>query len=270
MTDSPSNARTEVAREAGESAYRRTVDVVLTGLAIVLPLVVTIYVLQIAVNFIRKAFQPFIGLLQWIGVITAFEELWVGRVLQELGIYRDVFAFLTELIAAIVLVGAIVGIGFLAHLKYGELLIGKVDDLLVGIPGFGTLYKSFRRMGDAMVESDVDNFREVRLVEYPRRGTYLIGFETSKSPEAVHETLGEDEMMTLFLPLAPNPVMGGFLAHIPADRVHDVDMTVEEGIRTVITSGIAAGEESGSVARGETVDLSRFWRREQTKSPKSD
>ena len=40
--------------------------------------------------------------------------------------------------------------------------------------------------------------------------------------------------------------MGGYLAHVPADRVHDVDMTVEEGIRTIVTSGIAVGEDGES------------------------
>jgi hypothetical protein len=52
-------------------------------------------------------------------------------------------------------------------------------------------------------------------------------------------------MLTLFLPLAPNPVMGGHLAHIPEDRVYDVDMTVEEGIRTIVTSGVAVSEPAG-------------------------
>jgi len=52
----------------------------------------------------------------------------------------------------------------------------------------------------------------------------------------------ETDMVTLFLPLAPNPVMGGFLTHIPRDRVSDVDMTVEEAVRIVITSGIATDD----------------------------
>jgi hypothetical protein len=48
-------------------------------------------------------------------------------------------------------------------------------------------------------------------------------------------------MLTLFLPLAPNPVMGGHLVHLPEDRVMDVEMTVEEGLQTIVTSGVAMG-----------------------------
>lgn len=46
-------------------------------------------------------------------------------------------------------------------------------------------------------------------------------------------------MQTLFVPLAPNPVMGGFLTHLPDERVHDVDLTVEEGVQSIVTSGAA-------------------------------
>jgi len=49
-------------------------------------------------------------------------------------------------------------------------------------------------------------------------------------------------MVTLFVPLAPNPVMGGFLIHASRDRIFDVDMTVEEAARALVTSGIAAGD----------------------------
>jgi hypothetical protein len=57
-------------------------------------------------------------------------------------------------------------------------------------------------------------------------------------------------MKTLFLPLAPNPVMGGHLVHLPEDRVIDVEMTVEEGIRTVVTSGVAISDADGDGRSG--------------------
>lgn len=62
-------------------------------------------------------------------------------------------------------------------------------------------------------------------------------------------------MVTLFIPLAPNPVMGGFLTHVPTDRVRDIDMTVEAGVRSIITSGIASDESKAQVeaSNGENV-----------------
>jgi len=65
-------------------------------------------------------------------------------------------------------------------------------------------------------------------------------------------------MVTLFMPMAPNPVMGGHAVHVPTSRVHDVDMTVEEGVHSIVTSGVATGEGGiqtpsvGPPARGST------------------
>jgi len=62
-------------------------------------------------------------------------------------------------------------------------------------------------------------------------------------------------MMTLFMPLAPNPVMGGYVVHVPQDRVYDVDMTVEEGIRSIVTSGVATGDSDSKEYSGQLVDF---------------
>jgi hypothetical protein len=59
-------------------------------------------------------------------------------------------------------------------------------------------------------------------------------------------------MVTLFMPMAPNPVMGGFVIHVDRDRVVDIDITVEEGIQSIVTSGVAMG---GEPERGQTADL---------------
>ena len=86
----------------------------------------------------------------------------------------------------------------------------------------------------------------VLLVEGPGAESYVLGFVTGRSPAAVHEvtgddgTVGHDEMVSVFVPMAPNPVTGGVLAHVPRDRLPDVDTTVEEGVRSVLTSGIAS------------------------------
>lgn len=79
-----------------------------------------------------------------------------------------------------------------------------------------------------------------------------LGFETNRSPASVQSAANVDGMTTLFLPLAPNPVMGGFLAHIPDENVHDVEMSVETAVSHVITSGIATDEPSSGGFREVT------------------
>ncbi|UPV74808.1 DUF502 domain-containing protein [Halorussus limi] len=240
----------ETARETGELLYDGLLSVVVTGIAIIVPLVVTVWVLATIVEFIAGAFAPVVAVLEWTGLVSFLRSLWLGQFFAELGIYSAVFEYVPELVAVTVLLGSIVGVGSLAHVRYGERLVVAVDSALAEIPGVGTVYKSFRRVGDAMLGSEAENFEDVKVVEYPREGSYILGFETADSPEAIGDAVGEEDLVAMFLPFAPNPVMGGYLAHIPEDRVYDVDMTVEEGIRTIITSGIASGEGDGETAVG--------------------
>jgi uncharacterized membrane protein len=246
----------EAAKNAGHSIYRTAVDVVFTGIVVIVPLVVTIYILNAALEFIANALNPVIRLLQWAGVIGEIRGFVLVNFLYEVGIYSgNAVAFIAELVAIVVLVVVIVTVGLLARFQYGERVIDYFDYLITTIPGVGSVYNSFRRMGDAMLESGVEDFREVKLVEFPHDDVYVLGFETSRTPLPIQGAAGVEGMTTLFLPLAPNPVMGGFLAHVPDERVRSVDMTVEEAMRTIITSGIAADEPGGEFRALSTDEL---------------
>lgn len=246
------------AREAGQSLYEGTLDVLLTGVAIIVPLIVTLYVLSVALEFITNALTPFIELLQWLGIIQWFESVALIQLLIDLNIYSLVIDFLTELIAVAVLLGVVVLVGFIGHSHHGERVIGYVDLAITSIPGIGTVYKSFRRMGDVMLDNEAENFQEVKLVQCLDDEMYVLGFETSPSPATVEEVTGHDEMVTLFIPLAPNPVTGGFLTHVPKSRVMDIDMTIEEGVRSILTSGVASGDDSGEATRVTMGDLDQI------------
>ncbi|MDX1745866.1 MAG: DUF502 domain-containing protein [Halobacteriales archaeon] len=244
MTPDP-NSATIPAKEAGQSIYEETLDVLLTGVAIIVPLVVTIYILDAALGFVTDALRPVVGLLKWVGMIEALQRLNVIQFLIRMDVYGLVIDFLGELFAVLVLLGIIVVVGFVGRNRYGELVIDYFDLAIASVPGVGTVYKSFRRMGDVMLDDGSENFQEVRLVECLGEDIYLLGFETGQSPETVGESTGHEEMVTMFLPLAPNPVTGGFLAYVPRSRVRDVDMTIEEGIRSILTSGVATDDEAG-------------------------
>ena len=237
----------DTAQQAGKSIYRTAADVVLTGIVVIVPLVITLYILKAALDFIAGALRPFIQVLKAAGLIESVQNWGFVELLVTVGIYRNVVEFLTTVTAVFILGVIIVTTGLLARVRYGETLIDYFDRVIGAIPGVGSLYRSFRRMGDAMLESSVDNFQEVVLVEFPYDDVYVMGFKTSEAAGPLTVASGEEELTTLFLPLAPNPVMGGFLAHIPEERIMYVDMTVDEAVRTIITSGIATeSPESGT------------------------
>jgi uncharacterized membrane protein len=214
----------EQVQQASASVYDKIREAALTGVAVIVPLLVTLYVLSVAAGVMTDLLDPLV------------------IALEELGMTPNVSEFLVDLFGVATIVGITLLVGFAASFRSGERLLEYFDAALERIPGLGAVYKSFRQMSDVMLESDADNFQEVVLVEYPKDDTYTLGFRTTETPQPIAEAAGREDMETLFLPLAPNPVMGGFLAHVSADQVREVDMTVEEGIRTVVTTGVAVAE----------------------------
>lgn len=220
--------------------YETLRTALITGIAVVVPVLITIYVLTVAVGILTQVLGPFVQVFEQLGVPGFGSQL------------------LVELLAVIVLLGVTVLIGLLATFQRGQRAISYFDLLVERVPGLGSVYKSFRKMSDVLIESDSENFQSVVLVEFPHNETYTLGFKTTDSPEEITAATAEESLVTLFLPLAPNPVMGGHLAHVPADRVHEVDMTVEEGMRTVVTTGVGVGEsEATSLDRSEMAQLSQ-------------
>jgi uncharacterized membrane protein len=173
------------------------------------------------------------------------------------GIYPYVVDFFTELVALIVLFLIVAGAGTLGRNRYGERLIDLFDLAITSIPGVGTVDKSFRRMGDVMLDEGGGNFQDIKLVQCFEEDVYVLGFVTNDSPATVENATGHEEMVSMFLPLAPNPITGGLLTYVPESDVYDVDMTVEEGVRSILTSGVATGEEADASTQLTMDDLRR-------------
>ena len=80
-----------------------------------------------------------------------------------------------------------------------------VDIGIAAIPGVGPVYKSFRRMGDIILESGLENFQSVKLIEFPHDGVFSLAFETNRAPESIRTSTGTSDMVTLFVPLPQTP-----------------------------------------------------------------
>jgi uncharacterized membrane protein len=240
-------AEVERRRQSARTVFRQAV---ITGTAIVVPFVVTVIVLSILLGYIRGALTTLVGAIAYVYPAAQTDR----TVTLAIQIIAPILLF-----CYILLVGL-----FVNATVYGEKAVELFDALMSAIPGVGSVYDSFRQMGDIVLESDGENFREVKLVEFPDEGAYTLGFVTTETPEALADPAGHDRMYTMFLPLAPNPVMGGHLVHLPADKVIDVDMTVEEGIQAVVTSGVAIGGASGGedpavgLSEAQLAELSRL------------
>ena len=191
----------------------------LTGVALTVPLVITVLVLGVVLNFLLNVVSPVVALVRIVpGVSPVIEGLLVQIV------------SLASLLLVVLAIGAVANV---TDRSYAPRFHAAVE----GLPGVGELYRSFRQMSDILTDSSAETFREVKLVEFPHEGAYSLAFVTADTPEQIQASAGELRMQTLFVPLAPNPMMGGFLVNVAADRVSDVDMTVEEAIQSIVTSG---------------------------------
>ncbi|MEM4782701.1 MAG: DUF502 domain-containing protein [Halalkalicoccus sp.] len=196
---------------------------VITGTAITIPFILTLIVLGFVLSFVAQTLNPVVWLASYLDV--------------------EVAAPVVQLSTILTLIALIVVVGLVAEHTDGERIEGGFHAAMESIPGVSSIYNSFRRMSDILIESDVESFQDVKLVEFPRDGTYTIGYLTGRPPAEMVAATGHDEMLTVFVPFAPNPVMGGFLIYVPEKRVIDVDMSVEESVQAIITSGVANSEE---------------------------
>lgn len=135
----------------------------------------------------------------------------------------------------IVLVG-LTAIGAITAGMLGRLFVGVSERLLNRMPVIRSLYAATKQIFETVLAHKATAFREVVLVEYPRRGSWVIGFITGTTEGEIQE-LTDEEMVNLFVPTTPNPT-SGFLLFVPRSDIVPLQMSVEEGIKMVVSGGI--------------------------------
>ncbi|MFZ5791894.1 MAG: DUF502 domain-containing protein [Pseudomonadota bacterium] len=118
----------------------------------------------------------------------------------------------------------------------GRMLVHFSERLLNRMPVVRSIYNALKQIFETVLSQKSQAFREVVLIEYPRRGMWALGFITGTTEGEVQE-LTEDEVVNVFLPTTPNPT-SGFLLFVPKSDIIPLSMTVEEGIKMVVSGGI--------------------------------
>ena len=105
-----------------------------------------------------------------------------------------------------------------------------------------------------MLVGDNQAFRKVLLVEYPRKGVWTLAFQTAEPVGEVQERTGVD-VVTVFVPTTPNPT-SGFIVLIPRDEVVEMDMSVEDALRMIISLGVVNPDKrEGQAASQPAVEV---------------
>lgn len=130
----------------------------------------------------------------------------------------------------------ILAVGFFTTNFLGKKLIKAGEDVLEKIPFVRGLYLSAKQLVETVIFTSSTSFRKVVLVEYPRKGIWSVAFITNKAEEELEKKTGKSSL-TLFIPTSPNPT-SGLMIVVPEDEVIPLDMSVEEGIKLVVSGGI--------------------------------
>lgn len=185
----------------------------ITGLLIWIPFGITLWVINLVVTTMDSLLPPALEPRGWLGIDV-----------PGLGVVLAVaVVFLTGLLTANII---------------GQRLVGMWEGMLARIPFFKSIYVSVKQVSDTLFSSSGQAFRKALLVQYPRAGSWTIAFQTGAPGGDVVNHL-QGDYVSVYVPTTPNPTSGFFLM-MPRSDVVELDMTVDEALKYVISMGVAA------------------------------
>ena len=196
----------------------------LAGLATIVPLALTVYVLQIVLKI----------------TITLG-----GKVSEPLKQFVDVtfpgFNLLSSIIGLIFVIIILILVGALARNVLGRRVVKWLESIFKNIPLIGMIYTTTKQIMESISGGGAHSFEKVVYIQYPRKNIWTLGFVTSESTNQLNE-----EFYHLFVPTTPNPTSGVFLI-IPKEDTSDAGINVEEGFRMIVSSGIVSNNKNSII-----------------------
>ena len=203
-----------------------------TGLAVILPIVITLMVAHFVFFTISGVTDTLLFFVpkrithqEGPGGPGTGELLWNWRLLALL------FGFLMVSI-----------VGRLTRYYVGRKLFQSLDYILLSIPMLNKIYSTIKQVNDAFSSNKKSAFEKVVLVEFPRPGLHSVGFVTGEGEGTAQKAAGP-KVLSVFVPTTPNPTTG-FLVLVPENELVFLDISVAEGIKFLISLGSVPPEHS--------------------------
>ena len=194
----------------------------ITGIIVALPIVAVIWLLS-----------------KLIGVIDSAVWSVVPDVLDPSTYFDFPFFWGLSLILAVV---GLTLLGVFVSNQIGRRVLQAGERVLARVPVIAPIYNGIKQILNTIAQQKDRAFRDVCLIEYPRKGIWAVGFVTADLTGAPQQQLGDD-FLCIFVPTTPNPT-SGFLLFVPKDEVKLLDMTPEEGAKLIISGGMVTSNES--------------------------
>jgi len=186
----------------------------IAGILIWVPLGVTFFVIRFLINLMDRTLLLLPAKYQ--------PETLFGFSIPGLGVILSIVVVLVT--------------GMIAANLFGRQLVAIWESLLNRIPLVRSIYTGVKQVIETLFSTTGDSFRQVLLIQYPRLGIYTIAFQTNTTVGEVQSKM-DDEVITVFVPTTPNPT-SGFILMIPRKDVMELDMSVDEGLKMIISLGV--------------------------------
>ena len=200
---------------------RRIRNVFITGLLITLPIALTYFILQFLFRNLDALSPVFTNVL-----INMGAPIPEGYRIPALGLV------ITLLI--------VLAVGWFTTNFFGKRFLHLGETIVEQIPFVRRIYKGSKQVVQSIANADTSAFRKVVLLEFPRRGMLAIGFVTGSTHGEVQD-LTKENLLNVFVPTMPNPT-SGFLIFAPPEELTEVNMSIEDGIKYVVSGGIVTTE----------------------------
>ncbi|MDP2738551.1 MAG: DUF502 domain-containing protein [Pseudorhodobacter sp.] len=202
----------------------------LTGLVVVMPIGMTLWLIWTVTGWIDGFVLPFIP-AQW------QPEKYIGINLRGVGVI--IFLIFTIIV------------GWMAKGFFGRSLLQWGEDMVDRMPVVRSLYSGIKQIAETVFAQTETSFDKACLLEYPRPGIWAIGFVSTQAKGEIAQRIPHGEtILSVFLPTTPNPT-SGFLLYVPEKDVLYLDMTVEETAKLIISAGLVYPAPANVLPKGE-------------------
>ena len=201
------------------SVWLRLRNYFITGIIVVAPITLTLYLISFVVTLIDQNIMPLV---------------------PERYSPATYLPFAVPGIGVLIIVITLTLVGWLTTGLIGRTVVRYGENLLDRMPIVRSIYSALKQIFETVFHQSSRAFRDVVLIPYPREGCWAIGFATGTMKGEV-QNVTTDEVVNVFLPTTPNPT-SGFLLFLPRKDVIFLEMTVEQGIKLVISGGVVTPE----------------------------
>ncbi|MET1084205.1 MAG: DUF502 domain-containing protein [Burkholderiales bacterium] len=202
----------------------------ITGLLVLVPLVITLWVLNLLIETLDQS------------LILLPERLQPERL----------FGFRIPGLGALLTLFIVLVTGVLTRNIIGERLLVVWEGLLNRIPFVKSIYSSVKQVSDTLLSPTGQAFRKALLVQFPREGSWTIGFLTGAPGGDVANYL-EGEYVSVYVPTTPNPT-GGYFVMMRRSDVIELDMSVDDALKYIISMGVVVPGPRGAILSNHLAD----------------